>query len=309
MPQQSRLDRRLAIKHVESLADDQYGVVARQQIRDAGLNRWDVRNQIAAGRWQLVGKLTVAVHQGELSTKATWRMATFEAGPQAALDGVTALQAAGLTGFDAPTCVSLPYGWSPIATPADVDVRITRWRAPDDVIHGAVPRVRPAIAAVRGALWAISDRQAAFILVLAVQQRLTTSTALESALARVKRHGRRHLVATVILDIADGVRAMGELDFAAHCRSRGLPEPSRQVVRRGRNGRVYLDVYWDEYRLVVEIEGIHHNLGVTPVDDALRQNELTIESDAVLRVPVLGLRLEPDAFMEQVAQALRRRGA
>ena len=50
-------------------------------------------------------------------------------------------------------------------------------------------------------------------------------------------------------------KASGKFDFARLCRSRGLPEPSRQVVRQTPGGRIYLDVAWDGYDLVVEIDG------------------------------------------------------
>jgi very-short-patch-repair endonuclease len=74
-------------------------------------------------------------------------------------------------------------------------------------------------------------------------------------------------------------------------------------VRRTANGRYRLDVEF-ESGLVVEIDGAHHGLGLNPVDDALRANEVTLGGSRVLRIPVLGLRLEPARFMAQVARAL-----
>lgn len=57
--------------------------------------------------------------------------------------------------------------------------------------------------------------------------------------------------------------------------------------------------------LAVEIDGGHHSRALHPVDDALRQNEITLGRRIVLRLPVLGLRLLPDAFMNQVVRAYR----
>jgi very-short-patch-repair endonuclease len=74
-------------------------------------------------------------------------------------------------------------------------------------------------------------------------------------------------------------------------------------VRTGPGGRVYLDVAWEDVGLVVEIDGGQHALALNPVDDALRQNEVTLGDDLVLRIPVLGLRLTPAAFMDQVVRA------
>ena len=56
---------------------------------------------------------------------------------------------------------------------------------------------------------------------------------------------------------------------------------------------------------MVEVDGGHHALALAPVDDALRQNEVTLSDKVVLRIPVLGLRLTPDAFMDQVVRAHR----
>ncbi|MCA1780653.1 MAG: endonuclease domain-containing protein [Intrasporangiaceae bacterium] len=106
-------------------------------------------------------------------------------------------------------------------------------------------------------------------------------------------------------DLCEGVQSLGELDFALLCRSRGLPPPSRQVVRQLPSGRIYLDVAWEDLGLVVEIDGGHHALALHPVDDALRQNAVTIEGALVLRIPVLGLRLQPEDFLDQVEEAYR----
>ncbi|MGH3448468.1 MAG: hypothetical protein ACRDP4_12690 [Nocardioidaceae bacterium] len=173
---------------------------------------------------------------------------------------------------------------------------------------GALPRVRSSDAAIRAALWARSNRQAALILILAVQQGLTTAAGMTEAFARVRRDKRRRFIRGVLADIAGGVRAMGELDFARKCAKRGLPPPTRQRRRTLPNGRVFIDVYWDQFGVVVEIEGAHHMLPDIALYDSLRQNDLTISQDKVLRVPVLGLRVDADAFIDQVEALLRQHG-
>ena len=108
--------------------------------------------------------------------------------------------------------------------------------------------------------------------------------------------------------ISPTVSAMGELDFARFCRLAGLPKPSRQVVRLGPRGRVYLDVWWEEWGVIVEVEGAHHDEPINAVEDALRQNCLTASAASVLRIPILGLRTDPAAFMGQVREILVLRG-
>jgi very-short-patch-repair endonuclease len=178
-----------------------------------------------------------------------------------------------------------------------------------------LPRVPVPAAVVNAATWATSDRQAVLLLCLVLQQRLTTPDRLHRAwlASRNRMPGRRRrLLSAVVGDLCDGVHSLGELDFAAMCRAAGLTEPTRQVVRTHPGGRVYLDVVWEELGLVVEVDGGHHALALNVVDDALRQNELVLGDERVLRVPVIGLRLLPERFMAQVARAhaaARRRAA
>ncbi|WP_322937041.1 hypothetical protein [Nocardioides bizhenqiangii] len=117
---------------------------------------------------------------------------------------------------------------------------------------------------------------------------------------------RRLLLHAVVNDLLDGARSLGEIDVGRELARRGLPPPTRQVLRKDRRGRYYLDLYWPDLGVVVEIDGIHHAWAENIVGDALRQNALVLESDVVLRLPLLGLRLQPDEFFQQIADALAR---
>ena len=139
---------------------------------------------------------------------------------------------------------------------------------------------------------------------MTVQQGLATAEQLAVEMLRIRRDRRRAFLQVVLLDLLGGARALGELDFARMCRRRGLPEPSRQAVRRGRNGRYYLDVYWDMWGVVVEIDGIQHLQALNQVTDALRHNDVTLANAVVLHLPLLGLRVMPDEFFAQIEQAL-----
>ena len=185
------------------------------------------------------------------------------------------------------------------------DIRQTRRWAEEDIVRSGVPRTRPTVAAVRAALWARSDREATYVLVLAVQQGLAPAHAIGEELLRVRRDARRLLLHSVVNELLDGARSLGELDVASELRRRGLPRPDRQVLRRDRSKRYYLDLYWADFRLVLEIDGIHHAWADNVVGYALRQNALALTGDTVLRLPLLGLRLRPDDFFAQVEQALR----
>jgi very-short-patch-repair endonuclease len=301
-----REQRRAAVMR---FAAHQAGVAARTQLYAAGLTRWEVRANLKAGRWQTFGSQSVVVYTGPITEEARRWAAVFEAGPRAFLDGVSSLEAAGLRRFSSDVIrVSVPRG-ARVRRARGVDIRQTRrWAADDLATSSGPPRSRNETAAIRGALWARSDRQAALVLTMAVQQGLVQAEPLGVELLRVRRDRRRVLVNAVLLDLVGGVRSLGELDFAGECRRRGLPEPSRQVVRRGRDGRYYLDVVWEGWRLVVEIDGIHHLWAENVVDDALRQNAVTLTDARVLRLPLLGLRVAPEAFFGQIEQGLAASG-
>ena len=282
------------------------GVLSRELLRGLGVDRHAIQREVDGDRWRCHGSQTVAVHTRSLDPPALWWRAVWETGQRiAVLDGVSALLAAGVTGYDeAVVHVSIS---SAINRSGILGVRVHRVRRVDgEVITGrGIPRVAPALAAIRAAHWASSDRQAALILVLPVQQGVVSGSQLQTASTVWVGRRRRALVPVLVQDIADGARSLGELDFALLCRQRGLPEPDRQVVRRTPRGRVYLDVRWRRSRLVVEIDGSHHGVGLAMVADHLRQNEVALQREVVLRITLLGLRVAADTFLDQVARSLR----
>lgn len=281
-------------------------MVSRDVLQQHGLTCVDVRTEVRAGRWRTQGRQTVAVHNGPLSVEARRWLAVWETGVRiAALDGVTALQVAGLRHYDDDRIhVSVVHTASVKAVPG-ARLHKVRRRVPDELVAVGVPRTRPAVAAIRAAHWATSDRQAALILVMTVQQRLAPAEQLVSVARLVRGRTRRRFIARVLTDISDGAHSLGELDFAGMCRRRGLPEPVRQQVRRTPAGRIYLDVAWRESALVVEIDGAHHREGLQVSVDNLGRNEVTLQDDKVLRIDLIGLRLFEDAFLDQVARGLR----
>jgi hypothetical protein len=297
-----RMRRRLRRECVAmELAERHGGVVHRAQLRAAGIGRDGVRTETAAGRWTPAGRHTLVVGARVPAGQGRWWWAVWESGSGAVLDGVSALLAIGLTGYSESTVhVTVPRECRPRPLPGVV---VHRRRDLGPVSTAGIPRTRPEAATIHAAQWAVSDRQAALLVCLPVQQRLVPASALLGAWSGIGRTRRRALLDAVIHDVCDGAHSLGELDFAGLCRRYGLPRPLRQSVRRGRSGRVYLDVEFPG-GLVVEIDGGHHLLGLNPIDDALRANEVTLGSARVLRIPVLGLRLEPAAFMGQVARAL-----
>lgn len=277
------------------------GVAHRRDLRAVGVSRDDVRSEVDAGRWSIAGIHTVVLGTIPLHDEALLWRAVWESGSGAVLDGISALVAGGLTGFSPDHIdISVPANHRP----RKVDgVQVHRRRHLGPCRSVGLPRAAPEWATIRAAQRARTDRTAALIVCLVVQQRLVSPARLLEAWASTRGGARRTVLAQILPDVCDGAHSLGELDFTGLCQRRGLPAPSHQEVRGGSGGRMYLDARWKEIGLVVEVDGGHHSLALAPVADALRQNEVTLSNDVVLRVPVLGLRLDPEAFMDQVARA------
>ena len=290
------------------LAARQGAVVSRSQLRDCGITRDEVVAHVRATRWRPLHSQSLVTHTGPVELAGLHWAAVFEAGDRGCLDGSSSLIAGGLEHYTEESIrVSVPRGVL-VRKAEGVVIRQTRRYDESDRVAVGIPRTRNHVAAVRAALWARSDKQATLLLTLPVQQGMTSPALLTEQLLRIQRDPRRQLMTVVITDLLHGVRSLGEHEFAQLCRQRGLPEPSRQVLRKGKDGRYYLDVLWEPWGVVVEIDGIQHAWAGNVVADALRQNSVTIRHAVVLRLPLLGLRVAADEFFAQVVEALIARG-
>lgn len=234
------------------LAAPQGGVVHRGQLRAVGIGRDDVRAEVDAGRWSMLGRHTVLLGdpaalgvtdgQGPPDWPARPWWAVWESGSRAVLVGASALVAAGLTGWREDTIhVSLP-GNSTVHRLPGIRPHVLRTvvRKPGC----GIPRAPVETAVIHAAQWAASDRRAATLIAMTVQQRLLPARRLLAAWRGTARSARRPLIDVVIRDVCDGAQSMGEIDFAGACRRYGLPAPTRQAVKTTASGRVYLDVWW-----------------------------------------------------------------
>ncbi len=284
-------------------ADATDGVLSRRDLRALGIGRDRVAAHVRAGRWRLHGRQTVSVHTGELSPVGNAWRAVHESCGDARIDGVTGLQIAGVTGLsDMTVHVSLHHLCQVRRIEGVVQHKVSRRTETEASLPG-LPRTPPPLAALRAAQWAVTDRQAALFLVLPVQQRITTAEHLRATHAQYPGRRRRAVVAQLIDDIADGAQSVGELDLVPALRRRGLPPPTRQAVRRVDGRTRYLDVFWEDIGLALEVDGAAHSAGLEVTHDHLRQNALTVGGDLILRMNLIGLRLNREEFLDQVVAA------
>lgn len=291
---------------VAATALRQGGVLSRHQIYALGITRSETRAEVRAERWERLGSQSLRVGPADAST-AWWR-AVFEVGPTAVLDGISALQAAGLTTITSDAVqVAVPKS-AEYRLCRGVQVHETRRYRHEDVRRVGVPRMKPATAAVHAALWARSDAQAALFVIAPVQQRLVTVPDLAAAIALIKRDRRRRLLHGLLADVSGGIESVGEREFAAACRRRRFPPCTRQVVRHLPSGRVRWDTVWDDFDLDVEIEGVQHLDAAIATRDVLKQNAAALQGRVVLRIPNFAFRADPEPFLNQMAAVFRARG-
>ncbi|HLS44251.1 MAG TPA: hypothetical protein VK045_02340, partial [Ornithinicoccus sp.] len=76
------------------------GVVHRDDLYALGLTYDQVLAELRAGRWQQLGRKSIGLVGPHPTREALWRVAVWESGAGAVLDGVTSLLAAGLRSWE-----------------------------------------------------------------------------------------------------------------------------------------------------------------------------------------------------------------
>jgi very-short-patch-repair endonuclease len=144
---------------------------------------------------------------------------------------------------------------------------------------------------------------------MAFQQRLVGLGDVDAVLARMPKAKRRPLIRTTARDAAGGAHSLGELDVLRLLRRARLPRPTLQFQRTDVEGRRrYLDLYFERWRLHVEIDGAHHSDPRQAWADMERQNAVWVPGDRVLRFPTWLVREQPATVVAKIRDALREAG-
>ncbi|WP_045741390.1 endonuclease domain-containing protein [Actinoplanes rectilineatus] len=269
-----------------------------------------IERRLAVGRWQSPHRAVYVTHAGPVLRRAHLWIAVLGtlAGRQAWLGGLTSLELSGFRGFDDTQIhVLLPdRGFAPRRVPTGVVAHRTIVPAGfDPQPDGRPPSTAPARSLVDAAQWQPSSRRAWAIVSAGLQQRLTHIDAIRSVLSALPR-ARHHAAMTEALDCAaGGAQSLPEADFLRLCRRAGLPTPVLQQTRRDATGRRrYLDAYFPEHRLHIEVDGSHHMDVQQWWADMRRQNALWLPGDRVLRFPAWAIRHHPEDVISQLKAAL-----
>ncbi|MFC7547564.1 endonuclease domain-containing protein [Plantactinospora sp. GCM10030261] len=299
------------------LAFEQHGVLATRQAYRL-LNEGIVRSRVRTGRWRSICRGVLLTGNGQLTRDQQLWVAVLVAGPGAVLAGATAAAEGGVRGLRRePLHVLVPSSRRPGRSllrrlPLDMPgVVIHRTRVlPEQHLQAARPtRTTMARALIDGAGWAGTPREAQALLASACQQGKVRPGEIREMLGVLPRAPRRPLIRRTVDDIAGGAQALSEIDFIRLCRRHHLPRPNLQKHRTDAGGRTrWLDAYWHEWRLQVEIDGAHHMDVRQWAADMLRQNDVWTAGDRILRFPAWFVRAHPDRVVTAVRNALRAAG-
>ena len=278
-----------------------------EAIEEFGRSR--VRTELARGRWRRPARGVVITHNGPPTRHEVLMIALSVCAPCSALAGASALEIDGMTGFveERPSVV-LPEG---ARRPPGLDATI-HWstKLSDlDVHPSRTPRrTRPARSVVDLASWSRVDRRARLVVLAAVQQGLVRPRDVRQALARRGTCRHRALIVQSVLDAVGGIQSLPERDFDSIMIRSGFPVPTRQAVRKRRDGRCYLDVEWKEFGAACEVHGIPHLEVVKWDDDLDRANDIVATGPRLLIFSSFAIRHRQDRVAEQIGRLLRRGG-
>lgn len=270
-----------------------------------------LRHRVRSGRWRRTYRGVYIAHNGPLDAEHRLWVAVLGCGRNTALAGLTAAARCGLRGFaNGAIHVVRPQRLRTVQPPPGVIVHRSGSLSRADVNRvGAPPHTTNARSLVDAARWAGTDDQARAIIAAGFQQRLVGGDDIHEVVYRIHRLPRRALILATANDARTGSASLPELQYLRASRRAGLPEPSRQHRRVDSAGRTrYLDVYYRQWGVHVEIDGSQHLDVRTQWADMKRQNDVWITGDRVLRFPAWLVRERPDDVIEQVRRALTTAG-
>lgn len=241
------------------LFEDQSGVVTRMQLSASGVSKPELDRMLR--RRDLVRTLpgVFLKHTGEPTWLQRAWIGVLYYSP-AALGKGSALRAPNGPGWrghddDWPIVIAVDQDRRLKPTPGyricrhvDLDRRV-QWTA-------SPPRVRIEEAVLDVAAEQRSDLDAVEVLADACRSRRTTAARLSETLAKRTRICRRDWLGSVLTDIDEGTFSVLEHGYLHLIeRAHGFPKSKRQLATLGSTGRIYHDVEYEEFGLIIELDG------------------------------------------------------
>jgi putative AbiEi antitoxin of type IV toxin-antitoxin system len=291
------------------LIDGQHGVLTLAQAHACGLTDKYVVAALRAGRWQRLHAGVYGAFSGPPPRRTQLWAAVLRVGSETVLSHHSAAELYGLLSAPAPATHVMVSRGRRVAPIAGIVVHHTAWL--DQVRHPALtpPRTRIEETVLDLAVSAASLDDALGWVLRACGSRRTTPDRLAAVLARRARVRWRAELSAALGLAADGVHSLLEFRYVNRVeRPHGLPAARRQrsVVRAGQ--RQYQDVTYQEYGLVVELDGQVAHPAESRWRDVRRDNANTAVGQGTLRYGWADVTERPCFVAGQVAATLAARG-
>jgi very-short-patch-repair endonuclease len=288
------------------LAEAQADVVSREQVLGLGLSRHVIERLLATDRWRAVAR---GIYH-TLPTEPRWDSLAWAG---ALIGGARARMG--------PQASAYLYQLLDVAPmPIDVLVPADRYLQRSGPWNFHRERIGARRPQSRGSLPRLSvedtvldlcassgEGDAVALLATAVQRRLTTPARLVKSMSYRSRQRHRGMIADVLADIEQGAESRLELSYLRLVeRPHELPKGERQ---KRRHGLPYVsDVGYDQYALLVELDGRLGHQGADRFRDMERDNRFAVVSWTTLRYGWFDVVERPCVVARQVAEALMVRG-
>ena len=294
----------MELRELRPILDQQSGVVSRRQVLGLGGAQSDLRRWLRSRELVEVHKGVYVNHTGPLSWSSRAWAAVQRYWP-AVLAHESATRLAGDT-------IHVAIARERRAPSPEPRVRVHRLQDFDARVR--LDRSPPAQRYEDAVLWCASGlaRPAALELLSgACRSRRTTPLRLRDELVEQPALRERSFLLGVLDDAADGVQSVLESVYLRRVeRAHGLPRGERQLSEVTAQGRVYRDVRYPAFGLIVELDG---RLGHEGFAD--RASDMTRDLQAAASGARLTLRLgwhqsevDPCATAEALGLVLRHRG-
>ena len=184
--------------------------------------------------------------------------------------------------------------------------RDPRWRFITSARQGVrYPPRTPAARTIVDLAGQLSQDALAALVSTAIGKRLTTPATIMAVLASVQRHPCRALLSEIAADTAVGVRSALERRYLRDVeRAHGLPPSKRQQGPLG----MQTDVWYEEYGVIVELDGRAYHDGVAAWNDLDRDNQHRLRAQFTLRYAWTPVAVHPCRVMREVVTALHQQG-
>jgi hypothetical protein len=296
---------------LRALARAQAGLVTRQQALDAGMSVGAITARIRFEKWQRVHPGVYATFTGPMSRGTQLWAAVLVAGPGARLSHQSAAEMLLLTDRRSASIHVVIPGNRRVIPPKGVTIHISTRPSGGWRFARGIPPHTLAEETVIDLVHAADDLNDVIACVTgAFARNLTNADWLRrEAAARAKLRWRADLN-EIIPAAAGGAHSVIEYRYDRDVeRAHGLPPAAKQARFTKPDGsKGYRDRYYEEYGLIIELDGKQYHPEEHKGRDQDRDNDATATVGSTLRYGWADVTRRPCESARQVHAALRRRG-